>query len=330
MSKRRDWFKWKIRAGTRGTIRRASRRNGNGFEVIGACIAMLDHARSASHYSDNPEGVFSTTIEDLAIDYSTPAARVREALGALVATGWLKTNGDVAVVSDDADLSIRVVRYLAFNDPQGSDADRKAAQRDRESVAANAVTFRALLESDIDASLIAESANLQATVTDSHKPAEMSLEEKREEEKREEKTSIVAPSNKPRKPRKTKALTRVSDPELDARVSACFDWYCQLFGKTGQSALSLSQKRYDAIAWALTEYSGEQVAECLKGYHSEPWRRERLSRHDIKKLLESQEQVEAGIDLAIGAANTAAAGGDERTAALVAFYAQQKTMDGAA
>jgi len=321
MSKRRDWFKWKLRAGTRGTIRRTSRRTGNGFEVMGACVAMLDHARSASHWTENPEGVFTTTIEDLATDYNTPETRVREVLGALKATGWINTSTDLAMADAEEDIHFRIVRYLAFNDPQGSSTDRKAAERDSELITQKALAFRFLISSDVEPEIMAEALDLRGSVTTRHDVGGKCTEEKREEEKREE-TSVS--STKIRKPRKSKKLVRVSDPELDARVTACFDWYCDLFGKTGVSSLALTQKRYDAIAWALTEYTADQIAQCLRGYHTSTWRRQQLNRHDIRKLFESPEQVEAGIDLAVSASNTAAAGGDERTTALLEFYAQQK------
>lgn len=138
-------------------------------------MALLDHARRESHWIDNPEGAFTTTLTDLATDYRTPLDRVRESLGALVASGWLDASPDVAVVDDEDDVTFRVAKYLSFNYPQGSDADRKAHQRLREADNARDEA-------------IGKTCDEQGNVTPCHDPSGGSLE--REEEREEEKTNM--------------------------------------------------------------------------------------------------------------------------------------------
>jgi hypothetical protein len=128
-------------------------------------------------------------------------------------------------------------------------------------------------------------------------------------------TSVVTDAEpEPAKRRKRrKALPVASDD-----VQRCFDWYCDLFGKTGKASLLLTSERADAIEWALDTFGKAKVAECLKGYHSDPWRREQLTRHEVATLLRDEKHVEAGIHMAIEAANKGASAADSERAAFVA------------
>jgi len=132
--KRRNFLKWQLGGGKRGTLRRAARKTGNGLEALGAAIAVVDYARAESHWIGNPEAIFTTTIDDIGADYCVDDDRVREALHALRETKFISIAGNVDLASCESDelLTVKVVNYLKFNDPQGSDADRKTAQRHRE------------------------------------------------------------------------------------------------------------------------------------------------------------------------------------------------------
>lgn len=299
MSKKRNYFKWKLRAGTRGTIRRTSRRTGNGFEVMGACIALLDHARTESHWKDNPEGVFKTSVEDLATDYATPEHRVRETLGALVATGWLQASGDVAVVGAEDEVHFRIIRYLAFNDPQGSDADRKAAQRDREIVEEKALTLRFLLATDIEPALVAELPDLQASVTGRPVSAAMSLEgEENKKESKKEDTSST--SDKPKR-------------DLSAEAQLVFDHWVSTWQKRSNTVFSRDRKAA-TIARLNEGYTVDQLKEAISGYRHSPhhmgtgpnsggkaW-------DDLELFMRSGSKVDAGVAHGVAAASRVSAG----------------------
>lgn len=297
MSKKRDWFKWKLRAGTRGTIRRTSRRTGNGFEVMGACIAMLDHARGASHWTENPEGVFTTTIEDLATDYSTQETRVREVLGALVGTGWLRSSGDVAAVDSEDDIHFRIVRYLAFNDPQGSSTDRKAAERDSEIVAAKAMTYRSLLESDVDAARVSEAVDLQRSVTTSADSDGWCTEGEGEREGEGEQEEIT-----------------ISSPSLpkDDLARRLFDHWLSVT-KRNANQNRLTKKRVGLIRARRSDgYEEAHLFAAIDGIARSPWHSGENpsgTRYDtFDFIFRSGENIEKGIERTVTDANRAAAG----------------------
>jgi hypothetical protein len=267
-SKRRGFFKWKVGAGRRGTIRRAALRSGNGFEVMGACIALLDHARDQSHYRDNPEGAFRTTLEDLSIDYSTPVERVRETLGALEATGWLKVSPDVDEVSDEDDITVRVVRFLTYNDPQGSAADRKAAERDRK------------------AAEVRECADLRGSVTTRHASRAKSLE--REGEERESQGS-----NEP--------LSATAARKADVAQDLFDLWIAETGRNPNQNRLTKSRRRM--VNGRVNDgYTVEQLQQAIRGIAASPYHRgenPQGTRYDtFDFIMRSGENVEKGIERA--------------------------------
>jgi len=287
MSLKRDYWKWRIGAGRRGTLRRASMRTGNGFEIMGACAAMLDHARRESHWIDNPEGAFTTSIEDLAIDYSTPPDRVREALGALVATGWLSVSPDPATVGADESVSVRVNKYLDFNYPQGSDADRKAAQRLREADEAR------------DAAL-GKTRQEQEVVTGCHELSVKSLEERREEEKRNTSTKAA--------------------PSLDIPRMLFDHWLTATSRNANQNRLTTGRRAH--VNGRLRDgYTVEQLQQAIDGIAGSAWHKganpngKRYDTFDF--IMRSGENVEKGME---AATPVPAAAGDDRSAALLAYY----------
>lgn len=298
MSKQRDWFKWKIGAGKRGTLRRASRRVGNGFEVVGACVAMLDHARAASHWIDNPEGVFTTSLEDLSIDYTVPVARVREVLGALVANGWLYASGDVALAADDDDIRFRVQRYLAFNDPQGSDSDRKAAQRERARLAENAAFIGISENSENDDNETEKTAILQGSVTGCHKVSVKSLEEKRREEKKKKDTSEKA--------------TPIADNALTKNIREVFDYWADATSTGRGRKPAFDAKRQARIRARLRDdkFTVTDLKACVDGFVASPWHNGTDTGKrwlGIETIFRDAAQVEKGIELAVARSNATAA-----------------------
>lgn len=310
MSKRRDWFKWKLRSGRRGTLRRAALRTGNGFEVMGACIAMLDHAREASHWTENPEGVFKTTLEDLSIDYTTPEQRVREVTGALVATGWLDAQPDPATADPDHEIAFRVVRYLAFNDPQGSSSDRQAASRDAAIVEQKAALYRGLLENDADPARLAEVLDLRGNVTTRNNLDGLCTEG---EEKREEENNDISSTS--------------AEPKIDhARI--LFDHWIQATGRhAGQNRLTTG-RRSKVNARRRDGYTPDQLKTAIDGIASSPWHSgdnpgsKRYDTFDF--IFRSGENVEKGIEFAAGSANReAAATGGIDVEATRRFYLDQ-------
>lgn len=291
MSKKREWFKWKLRSGRRGTLRRAAIRSGNGFEVMGACVAMLDHARGESHWTENPEGVFKTSILDLSIDYGTPESRVRESLGALVATGWLNASGDVAVVGAEDEIHFRIVRYLAFNHPQGSSTDRKAAERDSEVVAAKALLFRGLLAEDVDPAQMAEVLDLRGSVTTSASGAEIA--QKCTEGEGEGELTNMSSSVK---------------PTSDDLARKLFELWLTETGRNPNQNRLTTKRRGLVRARLKDGYTEEQLRQAIQGIAASPWHQGQNpsgQRYDtFQFIFRDGENIEKGIERIAGASAT--------------------------
>jgi hypothetical protein len=286
MTLKRDYWKWKVGAGRRGTLRRAGKRAGNGFEVMGACMAMLDHARRESHWIDNPQGAFTTTLDDLATDYCTPIARVREAMGALVAAGWLSVSPDVASAGDDDDLTVRVDKYLEFNYPQGSDADRKAAQRLR------------MADKERDEAL-GKTGDVQEVVTGGHETSVGSLEERREErEKGIDPTDLVGNQPTTKEP---------SQRELD--IQNVYEYWIRTERETGgigstgkgrQPGARPTRDRRTKINARLAEgYTPADLKQAIAFYCRDPHHLgdnpQSVRYTDLTTTLKSASKVDAGI-----------------------------------
>lgn len=96
---------------------------------------------------------------------------------------------------------------------------------------------------------------------------------------------------------------------------------------------SLDEKKRSRIRSRLKRFTVSELKSAIDGFAASPFHNGQKNgvRHlKISTIFRDDEQVETGIEKAVGSANAAAAAGDERAAALVAFYAQQNTMDGAA
>lgn len=93
----------------------------------------------------------------------------------------------------------------------------------------------------------------------------------------------------------------------DPQVVGCFNWYCDLWGKTGAYSLELTTKRARAIEKALKQHGAEKVAAVIRGHHTNPWRHEQLNRNDITVLLRD-DNIDAGFELAAKAAGIRSSG----------------------
>lgn len=95
-------------------------------------MAMLTYAREISHATGNPGAEIATCLSDIVEDFATPESVVRDALGALHSTKWIRVKGgDPLTVDADQDITIQVTSFLKYNHPKGSEADRKAISRER-------------------------------------------------------------------------------------------------------------------------------------------------------------------------------------------------------
>jgi hypothetical protein len=261
-------------------------------------MAMLDHARRESHWIDNPEGAFTTTITDLSVDYGTHPNRVRESLGALVGAGWLSVSPDVAVAGWDDDLSIRVNKYLSFNYPQGSDADRKAAERMRKS------------DEQRDA-IFADSVVLQGSVTGCHESSAASLEERRGEERRGKRKSPNGDSSSSAKPNPDNRQ-KSNEPvgrNLNTEAREVFDHWRTTMRKRSNSVFSADRKS-KVVARLREGYTVSQLKEAVTGYSMSAFHMgdnpDGKLWNDLELICRSGSKVEKGMELAVGGANHAA------------------------
>lgn len=95
---------------------------------------------------------------------------------------------------------------------------------------------------------------------------------------------------------------------------------------------SLDEKKRSRIRARLKRFSATELKTAIDGFAASPFHNGQQTgvRHlKISTILRDDEQVETGIEKAVAGSNAAAAG-DERSAALLAYYAQQRSMDGAA
>lgn len=244
--KRRNFLKWQLGAGKRGTLRRAASDAGNGFETFGAAVAMVDYARTASHWIDNPEGIFTTTIDDIATDYTVPVERVREVLSALNRRRFIGVAGgvDIEACGEEDELRLRVSNYLDFNDPQGSDADRQAAKRYRD-----------------------EMQNVQAFVTGCHGE---SHDITRREEKREEEITPMSTSDKPNldNPAETVPTWRgIKHPGND--IADLFDHW--VVATSRRSSVKPIKPRLSKIRARLKSYDVDTLKQVIDHYAADPF-----------------------------------------------------------
>lgn len=132
---------------------------------------------------------------------------------------------------------------------------------------------------------------------------------------------------------KEKETSESAVPSSDqSDIAEVFDhWVAKTWTGRGRRP-SLDEKKRSRIRARLKRFSATELKTAIDGFAASPFHNGQQTgvRHlKISTILRDDEQVETGIEKAVAGSNAAAAG-DERSAALLAYYAQRRSMDGAA
>lgn len=253
---------------------------------------LVGMAKAQSHVDDNPDGLVRVSMDDLANACCVTSRRAIAALDALKDGEFLTVDAHRVGV-----VCIRLNSFSKWQSPRKSKAEQAAKRR-----TLNSRTFGSL-----------GSHHVTEVLPSSNHDVGMVLPQTETLTETEEITNTSASAA----------------PKTDhARI--LFDRW---ISKTGRNPNQnrLTKSRRSLVAARLRDgYPMTQLEAAIDGIAASPWHsgaNPGAKRYDtFDFIFRSGENVEKGSEASTGAANIAAAGGDERSAALLAYYQQ----DGAA
>jgi len=293
LSALRDWARLDARWYEDPVLRACAKQAPAAFVMWPVLVGM---AKAQSHVDDNPDGLVRVSMDDLANACCVTVRRAIAALEALKDGEFLTVDAHRVGV-----VCIRLISFSKWQSPRKSKAEQAAKRR-----TLNSRDFGPL---------------------GSHRVAVVSPSSNHD-------VAIVLPQTETLT--ETKEITNTStsaEPKIDhARI--LFDRWIEKTGRNPNQNRLTKTRRGLVNARLRDGYPLSQLEAAIDGIAASSWHagsNPSSKRYDtFDFIFRSGENVEKGCEAATGSANVAAAGGDERSAALLAFYAQKKQAAGAA